>query len=91
MNNIKYSVIGGYRNKDNRDMHDRSWGRNAPREFIIRLDEDKKLIYTNPKLPTEIENEIYALVCKSMQNGVKRIECAICEKIKIRIYEILTF
>jgi len=79
------SVIGAFRDSDNRNFHDRSYGRPAPTDFIARFD-DSGIRETVPTFDNYISKRIVLAVSECMKED--RTEITI-DNIHFQIYEVI--
>jgi len=83
MKNI--SVIGAINASNGKDFHDRTHGRPAAVDIVVRI-EDGKLKSIRPALPLGLIAKVQEAIMKHIQTGETEI---ISEDIVVRIYEIL--
>lgn len=87
---MKQSYIGSYRQADGREHFDRTMGRPAPTDFIIRV-KDEQIDSITPQLSEEVRKRVILVLACVMDGKTKLPTVAVIDDISVQIYNVINF
>jgi hypothetical protein len=87
---MKQSYIGSYRPADGREHFDRTQGRGAPNDFIIRV-KDEQIDSITPELSEDVRKKVVMVLACVMEGKAKLHTVAVIDDISVQIYNVINF
>lgn len=87
---MKQSYIGSVRPADGREHHDRTMGRPAPTDFIIRV-KDEQIDSITPQLSEEVRKRVIMILALVMEGKAKLPTVAVIDDISVQVYDVINF